>query len=252
MHFKALSILIALLYVNAFGALAAPLVYRRSPNPPAPTHFDQTKPHHVAAWSVGGAFHPLHATSIGHAHAQLTAANTQHKDNVRNWAAHGQGPKPQLARPEHFIGQGAQAQVFHSPHTVDGHHAVVKVFHPSHGVLDHHEFNKEIANSKQAGQYLGHGHHAPSNTHYLIQKNMGGPQPHGMSPEHVAGAQAEARNRYATEKHITHHDAHNPENYVYHPDPTAPGGHKAELIDWGNASIHPPPPKKGPFGLWRK
>jgi hypothetical protein len=70
--------------------------------------------------------------------------------------------------------------------------------------LDHHEFHQEIANSKQAGQYLGHGHHIPSDTHYLIQKHMGGPQPPGMSAEHVAHAQAEAQHRYTTEHHITH------------------------------------------------
>ncbi|KAF8151516.1 hypothetical protein B0H34DRAFT_678124 [Crassisporium funariophilum] len=144
------------------------------------------------------------------------------------------------------IGHGNTGTVHALKDTYNGHQAVVKIIAPGAGGGHFHPLpGVEAHNAHQAGQLLGHGHDAHTDTHFLVMKHMGdSAEKHGglstmrqmrdtqqtmafetseipESMHNVGLANAEANFR-----------DQNGGNFVYH---NKNGATQAEVIDWAKA-----------------
>ncbi|KAF8151303.1 hypothetical protein B0H34DRAFT_124483 [Crassisporium funariophilum] len=102
------------------------------------------------------------------------------------------------------IGHGNTGTVHALKDTYNGHQAVVKIIAPGAGGGHFHPLpGVEAHNAHQAGQLLGHGHDAHTDTHFLVMKHMGdSAEKHGVPAHHVGALNDAANARYAKDHGI--------------------------------------------------
>ncbi|KAF8804056.1 hypothetical protein BYT27DRAFT_7194777 [Phlegmacium glaucopus] len=139
--------------------------------------------------------------------------------------------------PGNKIGAGHTSRVYSLPQKFNGHDAVAKVIDLNERPTARHP-GTEAANLYHANQFLGWGHDAATNTHYLIQKNKG----MHASETGLGQAQLDHLAHGAIEKNIRKHGMENRDkngdNFAYKKGKD--GQWKGNVVDWARAEHHTP------------
>ncbi|KAF8804055.1 hypothetical protein BYT27DRAFT_7194775 [Phlegmacium glaucopus] len=134
------------------------------------------------------------------------------------------------------IGAGQTSRVYSLPQKFNGHDAVAKVIDLNERPTARHP-GTEAANLYHANQFLGWGHDAATNTHYLIQKNKGvHASQTGLDNDELhrlaTGAIERTQGKYGMENRDKNGD-----NFAYKKSKKT-GEWKGNVIDWARAEPH--------------
>ncbi|KAF8803648.1 hypothetical protein BYT27DRAFT_7194780 [Phlegmacium glaucopus] len=140
--------------------------------------------------------------------------------------------------PENKIGAGQTSRVYSLPQKFKGHDAVAKVIDRNERPTAGHPGN-EVANLHHANQFLGWGHDAATDTHYLIQKNKGvHASQTGLNQAQLDTLAHGAIDRTNAKYGIENRDK-NGNNFAYKKSKKT-GEWKGNVVDWARAEHHTP------------